>query len=270
MANTQVWLDGHSNHAQYHDDVLACSGLKDQFPAATWIEYGSHNGHTKIFIDSIRRNFDQFRDVIILEDDCFPAPQAIEQFRSSLEDIRNDPGIFSVYGHHFGTPDEGSETSAFQCWGWATTAAKLKPVFEEFERLWRMPEPDFIVHVDERLNQNVRQRMDLYPGRSESHLLETRFCYDAVFAFLAAEAGMVHRKTPQQTIFNFGIGPESGHFHHAVSVFTEPPYNMIEEDELVERFNLHHLRAPEPPPKPLKQPNAFSAFSRKIRRLMQR
>ena len=36
-----------------------------------------------------------------------------------------DPGIFPVYGHHFKDPQEGEYTSAFQCWGWATTSAKL-------------------------------------------------------------------------------------------------------------------------------------------------
>lgn len=244
LTKTQVWIDGHSNRASYLNRVIACARLEEKFPEASWMTCGSIIGHTKIFIDSVRRNLEQARNLIILEDDCFPAPHAIGQFEKALDEIRDNPEIFSVYGHHFGAADEGDETTAFQCWGWATTTAKLKPVLEEFDRLWRMPEPDFVTHMQDRLTPEIRRRMDVYPGRSESSLLDFRFCFDAVVAFLAAEAGMRHRKTPTQTVFNFGIGGDEGHFPAFDQKFVLPPFNMITEEDLVERFGLEHLCEP--------------------------
>ena len=238
MPITEVWLDGHEEKPELVPKVEECRALEKEFPAAKWMKYGSRVGHVKIFIDAMRTAIPKYENIIILEDDCFPGRDAISAFEDGLNRIRSDPTYFSIYGHHFGGPKEGDETTAFQCWGWATTSQKMKPILEDFVRLWEMPEPECVLWIKEHMTEDIRNRMDVFPGRSDTSILQTQFCFDAVIAFLVAKEKMLNKRTPQQVVFNFGIGEDSGHFTQEMPMFFVPPYNMISESELVRRFDL--------------------------------
>jgi uncharacterized cupin superfamily protein len=241
LAATQVWLDGHQEFPELVPFVRACQSLEAAYPEAQWYKYGSRCGFVKLFIDAVLLNCSRYKQLIILQDDCYPAPSAIEALLLSLKEIENNPHIFSVYGHHFGTPDEGTETSAFQCWGWASTSEKLRPIVTELSRLWNMPEPHALAWFNQNVTPAIRTRMDVFSGRSESNLLSGRFCFDAAMSFLIARNGMSNRKTPEHVIYNFGIGERCWHFPALVESYLKPPFNMIKRSDLIERFRLHGL-----------------------------
>jgi quercetin dioxygenase-like cupin family protein len=241
LLDTQVWLDGHQEFPDLVPFVRACHALEASYPEARWYKYGSRCGFTKLFVDAVLLNCSRYKQLIILQDDCYPAPSAIDALLLSLSEIENDPRIFSVYGHHFGAPDEGPETSAFQAWGWASSSYKLQPVVTELSRLWNMPEPDALAWFRQNMTPEIRARMDVFPGRSESKLLDGRFCHDAAMAFLIARNGMSNKKTREHVIFNFGIGDRCWHFPTLLELYLKPPFNMIAQDELIKRFGLHDL-----------------------------
>jgi hypothetical protein len=238
LAMTQVWLDGHQDHAHLVPKVQACRNLELEYKASKWIKYGSRCGHAKLLIDALRTALLTHNKIIVLQDDCFPAPGAIAQLLDQVEKVRDDAGCFSVYGHHFGGPDEGPTTTAFQHWGWASTASKITPILHDFWRIWAMAEPDSVQWFRENMTDDIRARMNVYPGRADTSCLERRFSVDAALAFLIARAGMINRKTPEQVVFNFGIGANSGHFTRADPAYLKPPYNMMPERDLRRKFDL--------------------------------
>src|SRR6185312_10052004 len=198
-------------------------------------------GFLKLFIDAVLLNCSRYKHLIILQDDCYPAPSAIDTLLSTLKEIEEDPHVFSVYGHHFGTTDEGPETTAFQCWGWASSSYKLQPVVTELSRLWHLPEPQALAWFNQHMTAEIRARMDVFRGRSESRLLEGRFCHDAAMAFLIARNRMSNRKTKEHVIYNFGIGDRCWHFTSFADSYLKPPFNMITRNDLIEHFSLQGL-----------------------------
>jgi hypothetical protein len=241
LADTQVWLDGHQEFPELLPRVQACQAVETLYPEAEWIKYGSNCGFSKLFIDAVLRNCPRFKFIIVLQDDCFPAPGAIEAMLQTLIEVDRSPELFSAYGHHFGAANEAAETTAFQCWGWGSPSEKLRPIVIEFARIWSMPEPDAVAWFRDQLTPEIRKRMDVYPGRSESMLLERRFCFDAVIAFLTAKQGMRHKKTTSHVIHNFGMGQRAGHFPGFHDFYLKPPFNMTTRSSLIERFGLHGL-----------------------------
>ena len=241
LADTQVWVDGHQEDPDLIPFVLACQALEASYPAAQWHKHGSRCGFLKLFIDAVLTNCSQYKWLIILQDDCYPAPSAVETILAALREVENDPRIFSVYGHHFGADNEGSETTAFQCWGWGSSTAKLEPIARELLRLWTLPEKHALAWIQQNMTPEIRVRMDVFPGRSESKLLEARLCFDAAVAFLTARGGFINRRTREPVIHNFGIGARSWHFTNFSDVFLKPPFNMITRNDLVERFALKGL-----------------------------
>lgn len=235
---TQVWLDGHHEKPELRERVLACRALQSEFPEAQWICYGSLKSFAKLFLDAAQYNIPRYDNIIVLEDDCFPAPDAVSELVKGLDRIRDDPNYFSVYGHHFGTEDEGEETTAFQCWGWATTSPKMRFMLDGYIRLWDMPEPECVAWLEANITDEIRTRMNVYRGRSTTRTIKYRFCYDGIIAFLVAQARMMNRKTPHQVVYNFGIGRDSGTFRRPVERVFKPPYNMISEMDLVKKFDL--------------------------------
>jgi hypothetical protein len=241
LADTQVWLDGHQGFSELLPRVEACQSVERLYPEAEWIKYGSRCGHSKIFIDAVMRNCARFKFIIVLEDDCFPTPGAIDALLETLNEVDANPELFSAYGHHFGSDNEGPETTAFQCWGWGSTSEKLRPIMIEFARLWNLPEPDAVAWFRDQLTAEIRARMDVYPGRSESALLDWRFCFDAALAFLVAKQGMRNKKTKSHVIHNFGMGEWAGHFPGFQDFYLKAPFNMTARSDLIVRFGLQGL-----------------------------
>ena len=241
LADSQVWLDGHHGLQELLRQVEACQALENSYSAAQWFKFRSRRGLVKLFLDAFALNSPRHQRFVILEDDCFPTVGAIETMISSLKAVENDPEIFSVYGHHYGTANEGLETTAFQGWGWASTREKLAPVVDELRELWDMPELEAFAKFERDLTPEICARMDLFPGRANSKFLGQLFSFDTVLAFLVAKHGLRNRRTPSQVIFNFGIAYGAGHFPSFKEALLEPPFNMLTKEMLVDRFGLQGL-----------------------------
>jgi hypothetical protein len=104
-----------------------------------------------------------------------------------------------------------------------------------------MPEHEALAWIRQHMTPEIRARMDVFPGRSESKLLEKRLCFDASIAFLIARNGMSNKKTEHQVIFNFGMGENAGHFPGHLEFYMRPPFNMMQRSDLIARFGLQGL-----------------------------
>jgi hypothetical protein len=243
LALTQVWLDGHQEDPTIWPKVEACARLAERFPGATWVRNGARVGVAKLLIHALGKAVDAFDAVLVLEDDCFPAEDAVRVLRHELERFRDDDETFSVYGHLLGLPGEHERSIVtFQSWGWAATSSKIRLLLPEFRRLWMLPEADFLQEVRDALTPEIRRALDRVPGKSDTDALTRRFCWDATMAFLAAKAGMGSRATPHGVVHNFGMGMDSGHFTTPDARFLAPPFCIVAEADLRKRFAL------EPPP----------------------
>jgi hypothetical protein len=84
-------MASHHEYPSLVPKVEACGKLETEFS-----EYGTRAGPCKsmtIALNSVVRNFE---DIICFEDDCYPAPGAIAALRAGIDEIRDDPDIFSV------------------------------------------------------------------------------------------------------------------------------------------------------------------------------
>ena len=177
----------------------------------------------------------RYRDILVLEDDCFPTHHAVEIFRKDLDLVRDDPGIFSVYGHHFLVDSEQETCARFQGWGWATTSEKLRPILRQLMDCYSMPEERYLEFVKLALTAEMRKRIDVTPRRQPTHTLEKFFAWDETLCLLAALDNLVHRPTNERTIYNCGMGKDSTHFG-VNKMFREPPFNLITPDEVWQHF----------------------------------
>ena len=232
-----VWIDGHSHTDERAEKVQQCRQLAVSFPEAQWISCNGRLGIARMMLDGLGAAARQSRNIIVLEDDCFPTADAVETFRRSLADIDRDPGIYSVYGHYFRVPGEGERFTRFQGWGWATTREKLLPILTRLRELLLMSEPDYIAWTSSVLTPQIRARLDVTPGRNVIDVLGHQFSWDSATTLLTALRGLEHSKTPKQVVFNSGMGPDSGHFHGGQPWLRDPPFNIIGEDEVWQYFN---------------------------------
>ena len=83
IGDTQVWLDGHQEFPELVPFVRACHDLEASYPKAQWYKYGSRCGFLKLFIDAVLLNCSRYKQLIILQDDCYPAPSAIDTLLST-------------------------------------------------------------------------------------------------------------------------------------------------------------------------------------------
>lgn len=234
---THVWIDGYSHAQEAGDQVIACQGLRQDFPQAHWQIGGGRLGIEKLMLDGLTFMARYYEKIIVLEDDCFPTYNAVKVFLDQLAEIENDPAIYSVYGHHFLTPNEGPTFSRFQGWGWATTRNKLLPVLSQLKAMFIMPEADYLSWIDSALTPEIIAKLDVTPGRDVVKTLRRQFSWDSATALLSAIQGLSHRKTPERVIYNCGVGLDSGHFRVDSEFCRKPPLNMIGVDEVWQYFN---------------------------------
>ena len=68
--------------------------------------------------------FDQFEELIILEDDCLPHPSFFPYCEALLERFRNDPRVMMISGNHFQPTTRSHQSYYFShwphIWGWAS------------------------------------------------------------------------------------------------------------------------------------------------------
>jgi FkbM family methyltransferase len=232
LAFTQVWLDGDAHAHEYQHKVQACRQLAQVYSQARWVVCHGRMGIEKMMLDGLTEMVQGYRHILVLEDDCFPTADAVEIMLRELHGIEKEGSIYSVYGHHFQVPAEKDVIGRFQGWGWATTRDKLAPMLAQLKSLFMLSEPRYLEWVRQSLSPVVRTRLDVTPGRDVVGVLGRQFSWDSATALLAAMNGLNHKKTPKRTIYNCGLGPDSGHFQGDPRRLRQPPFNMIAEDEV--------------------------------------
>ncbi|MDJ0975027.1 MAG: hypothetical protein QNJ98_11245 [Planctomycetota bacterium] len=238
LERTEVWLDGHSNHAWLRPKVLASRALQDDYPGCRFVSYTRAVGHARRMFDALEDVIQRHRRVLVLEDDCFPAPGSLAALDAALRAVEEDPGVFSVYGDPFALPGEGEGTYAFRPWGWATTREKLVPVLERMNELLRMPERAFLAWMRKAVEAHPPDRPFVAPGQAEPEIYLSRYQWDVVLPLLTSAQGIRNQVTAERVLFNFGIGHDSWHLVGSDARYFEPPFNMVTPADLARRFDL--------------------------------
>jgi FkbM family methyltransferase len=237
LAQAHVWIDGVAHAGEMLPLVEPVRALSKSFPTASWTNCHGRLGIEKMMLDALTDMARRYRDIVVLEDDCFPTADAIATFAGQLERVRDDAGIFSVYGNPFGVDGEGETFTRFQGWGWATTRDKLVPVLAQLKSMFMMSEPDYLAWVGRVLTPKVRELIDVTGERKVTRVLERQFSWDSATTLLTALLGLRHRRTPHRVVYNCGSGEHSGHFRKGVDAYRAAPFNMIGEEEVWQYFH---------------------------------
>lgn len=237
LGRTHVWIDGIAHAREIAPKVEAVRALAQQYPTAGWVDCHGRLGIEKMMLDGLTDMARRYRDIVVLEDDCFPTADALQVFAEQLELIRDDPGVYSVYGNPFGTEGSSPLFARFQGWGWATTREKLVPVLAQLKSMFMMSEPDYLAWVGRVLTPDIRARLDVTGRRNVTTVLGRQFSWDSATTLLTALLGLQHRRTPKRIVYNCGSGEDSGHFRASVDEYRDPPFNMIGADEVWQYFH---------------------------------
>ena len=236
LDRTHVWVDGIAHAAEITPKVEAVRALRREFPTARWVNCHGRLGIEKLMLDGLTAMARDHRDIVVLEDDCFPTADAIEVFRSTLDEVRDDAGIYSVYGNPFGTEGDALVFPRFQGWGWATTRDKLLPVLAQLKSMFMMSEPEYLAWTAKVMTPAIRSRLDVTGRRNVTAVLGRQFSWDSATTLLTALLGLQHRRTTHRIVYNCGSGEDSGHFRAQVDEYRAPPFNMIGADEVWQHF----------------------------------
>ena len=233
-----VFLDGPFRRS---NEVIAlnqqCRDLRAKFSQFEWAVYHSNVGIEKLMLDGLSVMAKKHENIIVLEDDCFPTRDAIRVFSEELDEIRDDPTIYSVYGHHFLSSHEGAFCPRFQGWGWATTRTKLQRLYADLRQCFLWPEPHYLQWVRQRLTPEVLERINMR-GRNPVGTLRLHYTWDSCTVLLTAIHGWRHKRSKQRIIYNCGMGEGSRFLLSARHAFLrEPPFNMITPDEVWELWD---------------------------------
>jgi len=235
IKDTTVFIDGDQGRPLKRAAVDEVERVAREFAIPRIRRNYGNLGFRKMMVITMREMMSQYERILFLEDDCFPTSAAIKGFSFELDQIDDDPSIFSVYGHPFLVEGEGEQFTRFQGWGWATTAEKLRPIWERLLNCYLMSEAEYLDFVQKSLTPDIRSRIDVTPGRQPTSTLEKFFAWDETVCLLTAMEGMTHRRSKERIIYNFGAGEGSTHFH-GTDWFRRPPFNMIERDEVWRHF----------------------------------
>lgn len=235
IAETTVFIDGDQGRLHVRAALDKVEETARRFGVTRIRRNRGNFGFRKMIILAMREMMSDYERILFLEDDCFPTGAAIKGFSKELDAIEADPRIFSAYGHPFGVEHAGENFGRFQGWGWATTTAKLRPIWEQLLKCYLMSETEYLEFVDSALTPDVRARIDVTPGRQPTSTLNKFFAWDETVCLLTGVAGMTHRPSAERIIYNFGAGDTATHFRN-VEWFRRAPFNMIARDEVWDHF----------------------------------
>ena len=231
----EIWLDGHQGNPVLKNECEKVYQTVKQYEVSRILRHNGHLNFRKLIIHALESSIDRYRNILVLEDDCFPTSNAVAVFREQLEFIESSPEVFSVYGHPFLVEDEGEYIGRFQGWGWGTNTIKLSMILPRLKECFMMDEAKYLKFVEQSLTDDIVDAIDCTKGREATRTLKRFFSWDETLALLTAMEGMKHKKTPQRTIYNFGAGDDSGHFKK-VAWYRQPPFNMISIEEVWDHF----------------------------------
>ena len=235
LKDTEVWLDGFQGNHTLKLKIEKTIELIKKYPVKHLHKQAGNFGFRKMLILGLVEMCKKYRDILILEDDCFPTHDAVSEFRKELDLMREDKSIFSVYGHHFLSESEKETCPRFQGWGWATTSEKLMPILLQLIDCYSMTEDRYLKFVNLTLTSEIKARIDVTHPRQPSYTLEKFFAWDETLCLLTALNNQVHRPTKKRTIYNCGMGTGSTHFDEN-DMFRKPPFNLITPEEVWQYF----------------------------------
>ncbi len=235
IGHVELWLDGYQGNPETKNRVEVCRRIGDSFRVANRLYHNGQLGFRKMMLQAMQYATVNYRQIVFLEDDCFPTRHAIDTFRRELDAVENAADVFSVYGHPFLIGEHSGYCTRFQGWGWATTNTKLAPYVDPLVRCYSMSEFEFLQFTQKSLTSRVRGRLDVTPPRLPSDTLTRFFAWDETLALLTALDNKTHKRTEQRVIYNCGMGTDSAHFR-AHEHFRAPPFNLIAPDEVWDVF----------------------------------
>lgn len=233
IAQVTAWIDGHQNNPQRRPQVEAVHAVVNRFNVANKVFHTGALGFRKQILHGLYHMCERYEAILVLEDDCFPTSDAVQQFVIKLNDTKALDNVATVYGHHFGVAAERPFCTRFQGWGWAFESRKLIDTIDQLRQLYSLTEAEYLKLVRELYTDEIRKRIDVTPPRLPSYCLDHFFAWDETLGLLCALKGMVHAPTNKRAIYNFGLG-EGGQSFSAgqVNKFRMPPFNMISEPEV--------------------------------------
>lgn len=232
LGSTHVWIDGTQGRAEFVGANDETANVARRYPVCELRVHRSHLGIEKMMLDALDKMTQLYDRVLVLEDDCFPLEGGIEDFEQGLQEVGDRPDVYSVYGHHFGTePEMSRDFPRFQGWGWAAHSDRIRRLLPELKALFELDEESYCAHVAAAMTNEIRERLDVTPGRDVLKVLEKFFSWDSATAFLTAQRGLSHRRTARPAVRNTGISPDTGHFTRNSPRLRAPPFNMISVDE---------------------------------------
>jgi hypothetical protein len=235
LHNTEVWFDGHQGKWELRQKIEKCVAIANEYSLKRMQQQQASFGFRKMMLLGLAymcRNYNRF---VVLEDDCFPSRNAVNEFRDALDVAQGRDDILTVYGHHFGMSEETGVCSRFQGWGWGANTEKFIPVLEDLYNIYNMTEIEYLEFVDKHLTEEIQSMIEVTPPRQPTVTLKNFFAWDETLGLLAAMRGYGHMPTKRRCIFNCGMGIESTHFP-VKDKFRKPPYNMITVEEVWEYF----------------------------------
>lgn len=230
-----VWLDGHQDVADIKHRTELVREVVSNYNVRSINPHNGALGFRKLILHALDYAAENYRYIIVLEDDCFPTRDAVEIFTEELKKIEDDSSVFSIYGHPFLMPGEGETCTRFQGWGWATTGEKLKKHVRKLIYLYSLREGEYLDFVNNSLTPDVIAKLDVTPPRQPTATIKRFFAWDETLALLTVLSNQVHKKTPKRTIYNFGACEDSSRFKN-VSWYKKPPYNMVSHEDIWDYF----------------------------------
>lgn len=228
---THVFIDGDQGSPTLRSKIDQVYNVANMYPVKHVHHQRGAFGFRKMMLIAGQFMAQHYSKIIFLEDDCFPANNAVAEFDRELTVTEQDPGIFSIYGHPFLIENENQQIGRFQSWGWATTSEKLKPIWKKLKECYLMSEPEYLSFVQSNLTEGIKRTIDVTPGRQPSETLSKFFAWDETVCLLTALTAQRHKRSDQRLIYNCGAGLESTHFKD-LQLFRRPPFNMIGVDEV--------------------------------------
>ncbi|MDD4927581.1 MAG: hypothetical protein PHF58_13900, partial [Methylotenera sp.] len=190
---TEVWLDGYQGNHQLKLKIQKTIDLVKTYKVKHLHTQAGNYGFRKMLILGLAEMCRKYRDILILEDDCFPTHDSVTEFRKELDLIRENKEIFSVYGHHFKVDAEKEICARFQGWGWATTSEKLMPMLRQLIDCYSMSEENYLRFIRRTCTADVKERIDITPPRQPSYTFEKFFAWDETLCLLTALNHQVHK-----------------------------------------------------------------------------
>lgn len=230
-----LWIDGDQGIADLRNKIALCHKIADDYQVRNKFYHRGQLGFRKMILLAMQHAVQNYKYIILLEDDCFPTKDAVDIFISELQAVEHDEQVFSVYGHPFLVAEESGYCSRFQGWGWATTSEKLAPYLSKLIDCYSMYERDYLAFTRDALTPEILERLDVTPPRLPSQTLTKFFAWDETLALLTALDKRTHKPTAKRIIYNCGIGEGASRF--AIDPkFLAPPFNLVPHKEIWSYF----------------------------------